>query len=122
MRGVVVALVVLIAGVLGSAGSSDARAVPAEMTVVCTPSGVATFSNRIHVRCTQSFSGITVFAAGTASVPDTAAAARYMTLATSAMVAGRNVRVTFDPADQAGATALGCQPTECRLLRGLEIK
>ena len=119
MRVVWMALVVLVVGLAWSASTPAARVVPAEMTVVCTPSGVATFHSWIQVRCTQSFSGVSVFAVGADSPT---IAARYMTLATSAMVAGRNVRITFDPADQGGpARAAGCSSADCRPLRGLEI-
>ena len=117
MRAVWVAVVVLIVGVAWSAGRTQARAAPAEMTVVCTPAGVATFVGRIQVRCTQSFSGVVLFSVGSS---DTAAAARFMSLATSAMIAGRNVRITFDPAEQSGAP-VGCLPADCRLMRGLEM-
>jgi len=120
MRVVWMALVVLVVGLAWSASTPAARVVPAEMTVVCTPSGVATFNNRIQVRCTQSFSGVAVFSAASGNEP--AIAARYMSLAMSAMVAGRNVRITFDPADQGGpATAAGCSAADCRPLRGLEV-
>src|SRR5574341_1046286 len=55
----------------------------AETSVICTPTGVATFSGRIHVRCAQSFSGIMFFAHGSG---DAAGAARYMSMATSALI------------------------------------
>lgn len=120
MRVVWVAGVVLVAGLAWSSRTTAAPAVPAEITVVCTPSGVATFHNRVQIRCTQSFSGIAQFAVG---AEPAATAARYMSLATSAMIAGRNVRITFDPADLGAATAAGCPSTaDCRPLRGLEIQ
>lgn len=121
MRVMGVMVLVLVAGLAWSAGTTDARvAPPAEITVVCTPSGVATFHNRVQIRCAQTFSGIAVFAV---TAEPAATAARYMTLATSAMVAGRNVRITFDPADQGAALAAGCPAaTDCRPLRGLEIQ
>lgn len=89
----------------------------AEIAVVCTPAGVATFANRIHIRCAQSFSGIVFFAYASR---DTAGAARTMSIATSALIAGRSVVIFYDPADQAG-TRIGCLAGDCRLLRGLEI-
>jgi hypothetical protein len=108
----------------------------AEISIICTPTGVATFANRIHVRCAQSFSGIVFFAIGSSepagsdrgtraggTEPIEAAAptaARYLSLATSALITGRNVRIFYDPADLTGA-GIGCLTSDCRLLRGLEI-
>jgi hypothetical protein len=89
----------------------------ANKSVICTPTGVATFPNRIHVRCSQSFSGIVFFAYRTS---DSAGAARNMSMATSALISGRNVRIFYDPADQSGSK-IGCNVKDCRLLQGLEI-
>lgn len=88
-----------------------------ETSVICTPKGVATFSSRIHIRCAQSFSGVVFFAYRSS---DSAGAARYMSMATSALISGRNVRIFYDPADLSGA-GIGCRTNDCRLLRGLEI-
>jgi hypothetical protein len=93
------------------------RANAAETSVICTPTGVATFSSRIHVRCAQSFSGIVFFAYRSS---DSAGAARYMSIATSALISGRNIRIFYDPADLTGA-GIGCQTHDCRLLTGLEV-
>ena len=90
----------------------------AETSVTCTPTGVATFPSRVHIRCSQSFSGVAFFAFGS---NDAAAASRNMSLATSALISGRNVRIFYDPADQSGAS-IGCNVNDCRLLRGLEIR
>lgn len=86
-------------------------------SVICTPTGAATFSNRIHIRCAQSFSGVVFFAYRSS---DSAGAARYMSMATSALISGRNVRIFYDPADLSG-TNIGCLTSDCRLLQGLEI-
>ena len=93
------------------------RASAAATSVICTPAAVATFSSRIHIRCAQSFSGVVFFAYKSS---DSAGAARYMSMATSALISGRSVRVFYDPADQSGAS-IGCQTSDCRLLLGLEI-
>ena len=108
-----VLLVGLVCGLLIQVVGTSA----AETWVVCTPTGVATFSSRIHIRCAQSFSGIVFFAYGSG---DSAGAARNMSMATSALISGRNVRILYDPADQSGAN-IGCQTSDCRLIRGLEI-
>lgn len=108
---------VLLAGLVFEPLIGISNATAAETSVLCTPTGVATFSSRIHVRCAQSFSGIVFFAY---KASDAAGAARYMSMATSALISGRNVRIFYDPADQSGAS-IGCQTNDCRLLRGLEI-
>jgi len=108
-----VLLTALVLGLLAGA----TRASAAETSVICTPTGVATFASRIHVRCAQSFSGIVFFAYRST---DSAGAARYMSVATSALISGRQVRIFYDPADLTGAS-IGCQNNDCRLLRGLEI-
>lgn len=96
-------------------GTREASA--AQTSAICTPTGVATFSARIHIRCAQSFSGIVFFAYKSSDSPG---AARYMSMGTSALISGRNVRIFYDPADKSG-TSIGCQANDCRLLRGLEI-
>lgn len=109
-------LLVLIILCLGMLFTSQAT-FAAQTWVSCTPKSVATYSSRIHIRCAQSFSGIVFFAYRSS---DSAGAARYMSMATSALISGRNVRVLYDPADRSGAQ-IGCQVGDCRLLRGLEV-
>jgi hypothetical protein len=92
-------------------------ATAAETSVVCTVTGVANFSARMHVCCAQSFSGIFFFAHRSS---DSAGAARYTSIATSALIAGRTVRIFYDPADLTGSS-IGCGNGDCRLLRGLEV-
>jgi len=108
---------VLLAGLVCGLLIEATRVSAAETSVICTPTGVATFSGRIHIRCAQSFSGVFYFAY---SSSDSAGAARYMSMATSALISGRNVRIFYDPGDQSGAS-IGCRTNDCRLLRGLEI-
>jgi hypothetical protein len=98
--------------------SDPAEANAAQTWVACTPSSVATYSERIHVRCSESFSEISFFAYGTKKDP--AGAARYMSMATSALISGRNVKILYDPEDQSGAS-IGCQTGDCRLLLALEM-
>ena len=108
---------VLAAGLILGSSLMPLGSALADTWVVCTPTGVASFSNRIHVRCSQSFSGIAFFAY---KAGDSAGAARYMSLASSAMISGRNLRILYNPADQSG-TAIGCQAGDCRLLTGMEM-
>jgi hypothetical protein len=108
---------VLLAGLVCGLLIGAIRASADETSVICTPTGVATFSSRIHIRCAQSFSGVIFFAYRSS---DSKGAARYMSMATSALISGRNVWIFYDPADLSGAK-IGCQTSDCRLLRGLEI-
>jgi hypothetical protein len=98
--------------------SGPAEANASQTWVTCTPSSVATYFERIHIRCSESFSGISFFAYGTKKDP--AGAARSMSMATSALISGRNVKILYDPEDQSGAS-IGCQTGDCRLLIGLEM-
>lgn len=111
------ARILLVAALGWGVGLGPGMSSAAETSVICTPTGVATFPSRVHVRCAQSFSGIAFFAYASS---DSAGAARTMSVATSALISGRNVRIFYDPADQSGA-GIGCQTGDCRLIRGLEI-
>jgi hypothetical protein len=105
--------VLLICGVLGSL-----RAEAAQVWVGCTPVDVATYAERVHVRCTSSISGVRFFAVATTDAP---AAARFVSVATSALVAGRTLTVLYDPADTSGPT-FGCQTSDCRRALALAIQ
>lgn len=85
--------------------------------VTCTPVTVGTYDSRIHIRCSQSYSGIVFFAY---NANDSAGAARYMSMGTSALISGRNMKVLYDPSKHDGAQ-IGCEIDNCRLLEGLEI-
>ena len=91
------------------------RAEAAETWISCTPFEIATYPNRVHVRCAAAVGGVSFFAAGT---QDTAYAARVLSVITAAQVAGRTLNVLYDPADQTG-TAIGCQVADCRLSRAV---
>ena len=91
----------------------------AEMWTDCVPAGVATFGNRVHVRCSASVSGgIFFFAVATT---DSAQAARFVSVASSALIAGRTLKVLFDPADLTGGQ-FGCATNDCRRARALELR
>jgi hypothetical protein len=77
----------------------------------CTPANVATYTTRIHVKCTVAApGGILYFAYPTR---DTANASRFLSVLSTALVAGKQVDVLFDPADLSG-TAYGCAAGDCR--------
>lgn len=89
---------------------ADLAAPDGSVWKTCTPNNVAVYSSRIHVRCNESYSGIRYFAYPTR---DAAAAARYLSLLTSAQVAGHTLSILYDPADTSGAS-YGCAASDCR--------
>ena len=101
------------AAVVQNAGSNAPAAItaPDSLTWVnCTPDNVAVFSNRIHVHCKQSYSGIRYFAYPTS---DAASVARVLSVLISAQVAGHTLQILYDPADRSGSS-YGCNVSDCR--------
>lgn len=96
-------------------------AVPAHAaTYVCTPDRVATFSNRVHVRCTAATpAGILWFAV--CSDGNSAFAARALSTFTAAKVTGKNLVLFYELADTSG-TACGCLAGDCRVIWGAELQ
>ena len=85
--------------------------------VSCTPIGIQVYPayGRLHVRCSQSYSGVSFFALST---KNSAEAARVLSVITSAQVAGRTLSILYDPADTSGS-AIGCQVADCRLIKSV---
>lgn len=73
--------------------------------------------SRIHVLCSQAVLGNVRFFAISASDPD---ASRIQSLATSALVAKRQLNIEFDP-DPANIPP-GCDPSNCRLLEAAFLR
>lgn len=89
------------------------------VTYTCTPERVATFSNRVHVRCTTATpAGILWFAV--CSDGNSAFAARALSTFTAAKVTGKNLALFYESADTSG-TACGCLATDCRVVWGAEV-
>jgi len=88
-------------------------------TYTCTPVGVAVFTNRVHVRCSAPAppGGIYWFAVSTA---DSASASRFLSIFTTAMVTGKNVRIWYSPSDLSGGD-FGCLTSDCRKATGAEV-
>jgi len=88
-------------------------------TFTCTPVGVATFTNRVHVRCSTAAppGGIYWFAVSTAN---SASASRFLSIFTTAMVTGKNLRIWYTPSDTSGS-AFGCLVSDCRTATGAEV-
>jgi hypothetical protein len=104
-----------VAALLIASGTFAGTANAAETWISCTPVEVVTYPARLHVRCAAAVGGISFFAVAT---QDTAYAARVLSVLTAAQVAGRTLRILYEPADQSGA-AVGCLATDCRLIRGV---
>lgn len=100
----------LVASLLAAAW--PAAAVPT--TTTCTPDEVGSFAAYVYVRCAAAVGGITTFATPTS---DPTHAARILSVLSTAQVAGRTLRLTYDPADQSGPS-FGCTMRDCRPLVG----
>ena len=77
----------------------------------CTPVGVMTYPDRVHVQCASAISGIIFFAVSTA---DPAHAARVLNVITAAQALGRTVYLQFD--DDTASNPAGCMIGDCRLI------
>jgi hypothetical protein len=112
-------LVVLVVSVaLLMAIRSSQASTPADF-FSCTPTGVATFIERVHVRCSPADpNGITYFAVCTAN--DSANASRFLSVFTTAKVTGKNIGIYYTLADTSG-TSCGCSTADCRAIWGAEV-
>lgn len=94
--------------------TSESR-IAGEIWVLCTPVEVAVLNNRISLKCSESYGqGIRFFAFPTS---ETAASARFLSLLSTAQVAGRTLSILYDPADLSGAD-FTCAVSNCRALHG----
>ena len=82
----------------------------AKWYTTCNPENVATYTTRVHIKCTVADNGIQFFAAPTSNSKH---AARVLSLLLTAQAAGKQVSVLYDPADTSG-TAYGCLEVDCR--------
>lgn len=89
----------------------------AETWVSCTPLNVGALNNRIHVRCAESYGGVTYFAMPN---DNPAHVARTLSLLSTGQVAGRTLSILYDPADLSG-NDWGCAESNCRALHAVEI-
>ncbi|MCI5160528.1 MAG: hypothetical protein D3917_00585 [Candidatus Electrothrix sp. AX5] len=78
----------------------------------CTISSVAVFTDRIHVRCVESYSGVYYFAYPVSK--DAAGAARFLSILTAARISGNQLSILYDPADDTSGVSYGCQAADCR--------
>lgn len=97
---------------------ASAAELEAETWHTCTPANVAAFTSRIHVKCAAAAAGgIWYFAFPTR---DAAGAARYLSLLSTALVAGKQVQIFYDTTDTSGAS-YGCATSDCRPIRAVGL-
>jgi hypothetical protein len=84
----------------------------------CNPVNVATFSNRVHVRCNPGSGAIVFFAVSSANA---AAAQRFQDLAVAALVNNKTLFIQFNAADTTTGPAFGCLSSDCRPALGTFI-
>ena len=95
-------------------GAAAAAVEPdASSWISCVPNNVTVYTGRIHVRCAAAVNGIQYFAVST---QDSQSAARFLTILTTAQVAGRTLQLLYNTTDTSG-TAFGCQASDCRVLQ-----
>jgi hypothetical protein len=80
----------------------------------CTPVDVAALPKRIHVKCSPGDGPILWFALG---VTDDGDANRMLSILSTAFVAKKKLSILYDPDDLDGAK-IGCNTSDCRLIRG----
>jgi hypothetical protein len=96
-----------------AANQPAAPASPDAVWATCTPTNVAAYTSRIHVKCAVAApGGIWYFAASTANA---AHAARLLSVLSTAHAAGRTLDILYEPSDTSGAS-IGCDPSDCRLM------
>ena len=88
----------------------------------CTPTAVAAFTNRVHVRCSAGAPpGNAIFYFAYCSANDSALASRFLSVFTTAKVTAKNLVLFYTPSDLSG-TNCGCSTTDCRVLTGAEVQ
>jgi hypothetical protein len=114
--------ILVLATVLLMSSTPAQASTPIEPSAVyqCTPSTVATFTNRVHVLCTvPTPGGISYFAV--CSTSNSGNASRFLSVFTTAKVTGKNLYIYYTPDDTSG-TACGCAAGDCRVIWGAEVR
>ena len=82
---------------------------------VCEPTEVAVYKSRIHVKCsTSATDGQATIWFWAVSTADTDHANHFLSTATTALIAGRNLKISYTPGDTSGQS-FGCQANDCRV-------
>ena len=123
LAAIVMSVVAITAVLLGATPQLQARTLLAPTdTFLCTPTAVATFTNRVHVRCsTGAPPGSAIFYFAYCSANDAALASRFLSTFTTAKVTAKNLYIFYTQSDQSGANC-GCSTVDCRVLTGAEIQ
>ena len=97
-------------------------AAPTDWSPDCTPIEVAVYEGRLHVRCAAGVAdgGATIYFW---AIPATKAqfANRFLSLGSTALVAGRHLAFLYTPGDTSGA-AFGCAASDCRNVYAVILK
>lgn len=78
----------------------------------CIPINVLSFSNRVHVKCSNPVNSIAYFAL---PLTDAAVVDRFLKIANTALVSEKKMYVGYGANDTTG-TAFGCLASDCRKL------
>jgi hypothetical protein len=114
-------LVLLLLTAIGDGRAPAAQVGAADSTLAeCTVERVATYPERIHVRCTNEVEPGTGIVYLAASTRDAAHAARLLSVLSTALVAGRSLDVLYDPSTESRPP--GCYEHNCRLLVAVEMR
>lgn len=84
---------------------------------ICTPINTATYTSRVHVKCSENRNGIRYFAL---KATNASAAARFLTVSNAALLSGKKLKVLYDTNDTSGQS-FGCNRTDCRTARGISL-
>ena len=98
---------------LGSFAASS----PDAVWTNCTPANVASYTTRVHVKCTASVGGIWYFAVAT---DNPAHVARILSVLSTAKVAGRTLSILYEPGSTSDLPP-GCAASDCRTLLAAAI-
>lgn len=102
-------LVFLAGAILALPSTTHANDLPFIYTTTCNVVEVVTFSNRVHFKCSNTVHPI-YFAVPTSS---SAEATRLVTMASTALMGGGKIEVTYDYVD-ATPVSYGCMYSDCR--------
>ena len=92
--------------------STDPPSARGEQTwATCTPVETMLYHSRLHVRCAESVGGIYYFALASSDP----LAPLFLSVIETAHVAGRTIKVLYDPADLSGSS-MSCDNSNCRLM------
>jgi hypothetical protein len=84
----------------------------------CTPTEVAAFGNRVHIRCASAVNGFVFFAVPSA---DADLSNKVLSLGATAVVFNHDLEILHDPADTTSGPQFGCLASDCRPILGIRL-